>query len=159
MRFSRKRHGGVEAKLDRIEAGVLTAVVGDLLELLGDDGATEQDPLAAIVGMPTGPVERPSDPALARLLPDAYGDDDEAAAEFRRYTETALRQRKLDNARAALASLEDPGEERPLDEATTMAWLGALNDLRLAVGTRLDVQEDWTAQYAALLVDQTWAYV
>jgi hypothetical protein len=145
MRFSRKRHGGVEAKLDRIEAGVLTSIVGDLLELLGDGEETGQDPLAALVGMPTGPVERPADPALARLLPDAYGDDDEAAAEFRRYTEADLRAGKRGSATVVLATLApllDRGGKVLLDREHQDAWLSCLNDLRLVLGTRLEVTED-----------------
>ena len=146
MRFSR-RGPGVVAKLDRVEAGVLTSVVGDLLELLGsDDGpATPQDPLAALVGMPTGAVDKPEDPALARLLPDAYGDDDEAATEFRRYTEADLRAGKRATATVVLASLApylDRGGKVLLDRAQADAWLMCLNDLRLVLGTRLEVTED-----------------
>ena len=151
MRFSRKRHGVVEGKLDRVEAGVLTSVVGDLLDLLGDggpdkgDGVGEQDPLAAMIGMPTGPVERPSDPALARLLPDAYGDDDDAAADFRRYTEVDLRAGKRANASAVLGTLApyvETGGKILLDREYQDAWLSCLNDLRLVLGTRLGVTED-----------------
>lgn len=145
MRFSRKRHGLVEAKLDPVEAGVLTSVVGDLLDLLGEHDDTEQDPLAAMVGMPTGPVERPADPALARLLPDAYGDDDDAAADFRRYTEADLRSGKRSNAAAVLAALApyaETGGRVLLDREQQDAWLGCLNDLRLVLGTRLEVTEE-----------------
>ena len=46
-----------------------------------------------MVGIGTATVE-PADPALARLLPSAHRDDDEVAAEFRRYTEQGLRARK-----------------------------------------------------------------
>ena len=147
MRFSR-RGGGVVAKVDRIEAGVLTSVVGDLLDLLADDDPDQgvgQDPLAALVGMPTGPVDRPSDPALARLLPDAYGDDDEAAAEFRRYTEADLRAGKRATATVVLASLApylERGGKVPLDREQADAWLMCLNDLRRVLGTRLEVTEE-----------------
>ena len=148
MRFSR-RSGEVVVKVDRVEAGVLTSVVGDLLDLLaGDepDGEVgQQDPLAAMVGLPTGPVERPSDPALARLLPDAYGDDDEAAAEFRRYTETDLRAGKRATATIVLACLAptlERGGKVALDREQADAWLTCLNDLRLVLGTRLEVTEE-----------------
>ena len=87
---------------------------------------------------------------LARLFPDAYPDDQEAAAEFRRYTESGLRESKQSNARTALATLDAPGTEHRLTDVEVQAWLGALNDLRLALGTRLDVTEDWHAQAAAL---------
>src|SRR5262249_28658694 len=90
------------------------------------------------------------DPVLARLFPDAYRDDDEKSGEFRRYTEHTLREGKLANARTALASLDAPGSEHRLTAAEVQAWLGALNDLRLALGTRLDVTEDWHEQAAGL---------
>ena len=146
MRFSR-RGPGVVAKLDRVEAGVLTSVVGDLLELLGSDSepAAPQDPLAALVGMPTGAVDRPEDPALARLLPDAYGDDVEAAADFRRFTESDLRAGKRANATVVLDTLApyvDRGGKVVLDRQQADAWLVCLNDLRLVLGTRLEVTED-----------------
>ena len=145
MRFRRKKDSLV-AELDRIEAHILTTVVGDLLELLGDaEAPTTQDPLAALVGLPTGPVERPQDPALARLLPDAYGDDEQAATDFRRYTEADLRAGKRASATVVLATLApylDRGGKVPLDREQADAWLMCLNDLRLVLGTRLEVTED-----------------
>ena len=148
MRFSR-RGDGVVAKLDRVEAGVLTSVVGDLLELLGAPAAGRdaggQDPLAALVGLPSGPVDKPSDPALARLLPDAYGDDDAAAADFRRYTEDDLRAGKRAHATVVVSTLApylDRGGKITLDRDQADAWLVCLNDLRLVLGTRLEVTED-----------------
>ena len=42
----------------------------------------------------------------ARLFPDAYADDEEAAAEFRRFTERSLRDVKLAHARTVLATLD-----------------------------------------------------
>ena len=50
-----------------------------------------------------GPVTRPDDPVLERLLPDGYSEDEEGAedanADFRRYTERGLRDGKVANAR------------------------------------------------------------
>ena len=143
MRFKRRR-GVVHAELDAVEAGVLFSVAGDLLELLGAGEAPDQDPLAAMVGLPSGPVERPHDPALARLLPDAYGDDDAAATDFRRYTEADLRAGKRADAellRSMVGPLQDRGGRLPLDRAQAGAWLTCLNDLRLVLGTRLGVTE------------------
>ncbi|HYT09628.1 MAG TPA: DUF2017 domain-containing protein [Mycobacteriales bacterium] len=86
---------------------------------------------------------RPDDPALARLLPDGYRDDPDAAGEFRRLTESSLRREKVAAAERMLAALpaDGPGEVR-LDAAATETWLGTLNDVRLALGTRLDVTEE-----------------
>lgn len=143
MRFTRKRTG-IEARLNRVEATMLSSMASDLLELLQDDGDdTEQDPLAALVGMPTGPVTRPSDPALVRLLPDAYTDDADAA-DFRRYTESDLRAAKRSQATVMLASLDavGAGGRIPLEPGQADAWLGCLNDLRLILGSRMEVSEE-----------------
>lgn len=145
MRFTSRR-GAIEAKVDRIEARVLTAVVTDLLELLGaSERSADEDPLAAMVGLSSGPVAPPEDPALARLLPDAYGDDDAAAAEFRRFTEADLRTGKRSLAGTVLESLAPlvvNGGRLALDREQADAWLGTLNDLRLVLGSRLEVTEE-----------------
>ena len=146
MRFKRRR-GAVQSKVDEVEATVLSHLVGELLVLLADedDGSQEQDPLAAMVGMPTGDVSKPRDPGLARLLPDAYGDDEAAATEFRRFTEGDLRAGKRACATAVLATLaplSGSGGRLVLDRDEVDAWLGCLNDLRLVLGTRLEVTEE-----------------
>lgn len=90
------------------------------------------------------PVQPPEDPALARLFPDAYRGDPEEAGEFRRLTEPDLREGKRVNTRTALESLEkmDDGEPLGLDFDQARAWLGALNDIRLVLGTRLEISDD-----------------
>jgi hypothetical protein len=145
MRFKKARGGGVRADLEAVEADVLSAVAGDLLELLGEQDDADPDPLAALVGLSDGPVDPPEDPALARLLPDAYGDDEQAATEFRRYTEGDLRAGKRASAGtvlATLAPLTGTGGRLLLDRDEADAWLGCLNDLRLVLGTRLEVTEE-----------------
>jgi hypothetical protein len=145
MRFKKQRGGGVRADVDPVEVDVLTAVAGDLLVLLGEQEDASTDPLAAMVGLSDGPVAPPDDPALARLLPDAYGDDAAAATEFRRYTEGDLRAGKRANAREVLATLTPlagTGGRLVLDRDQVDAWLGCLNDLRLVLGTRLEVTQE-----------------
>jgi len=144
MKFKR-RGGSIRADVAAVEADVLLAVAGDLLLLLGEQDAQDEDPLAAMVGLPSGPAVRPEDPALARLLPDAYGDDAAAATEFRRYTEADLRAGKRVSARtvvSTLSPLAGRGGRLVLDREEADAWLGTLNDLRLVLGTRLDVTEE-----------------
>ena len=142
MRFSRTRRG-IQAAPSEGEAAVLRSCALDLLTLLGEREAPDQDPLAALVGMPTGDPQAPEDPALARLLPDAYGDDDtDASREFRRYTDADLRARKRADAEAVLRLLPERGGKLPLDRDEADSWLGFLNDLRLVLGTRLEVTED-----------------
>ena len=84
-----------------------------------------------------------SDPVVDRLFPDIYPDRPEDSAEFRQYTEGDLKTGKIDQAGAILAALpsDGPGEVR-LDAETAEAWLRAINDARLAMGTRLDIQAD-----------------
>ena len=97
-----------------------------------------------------GPTQAPEDPVLARLLPDAYRDDPEAAGEFRKYTEPALRSAKQQAAQEMLDTLPDEGGRIQLTHEQALAWLKALNDVRLALGIRLDVTEDFEEQWAGL---------
>lgn len=112
--------GGAAIALDEVEVSILRSLAVQLLELIGP-GAPEPDadadPLAALFA--EGPSEPPSDPALARLFPDAYGAPDgegdagvdpaeltARSAEFRRFTENDLRTRKREDALAVVRSLD-----------------------------------------------------
>jgi hypothetical protein len=124
------------------------------------------DPLADALGFGDDP-SRPTDPVVLRLFPDGYREDDEAAAEFRRFTERSLREAKADSAATMLASLEavsvmDSAKEDVskrekirlrLDPAKALAWLRTLTDLRLALGTRLGVEEGDDELWEALADD------
>ncbi|GAA2396559.1 DUF2017 domain-containing protein [Streptomyces glaucosporus] len=152
--------GGAAVALDEVEISILRSLVVQLLELIGPGpggeqaGGAEQDPLAAL--MADGPSEPPADPALARLFPDAYGgpgaESDErtraAAAEFRRYTENDLRARKREDGLAVVRALDGLAPEDAGGAVLTLTpeqsrqWLGTLNDLRLAIGTRLELADD-----------------
>jgi hypothetical protein len=142
--FKRTRRG-VEAKLEPVEAGLLTQCALQLIELLGGDDEESDDPLVARVGLPPGHVETPDDPALARLFPDAYGDDAAAATEFRRYTESDLRAGKRAAASHVVSQLQPllpAGGKLVLDRDDVDVWLTWLNDVRLVLGTRLEVTDD-----------------
>ncbi|OII64250.1 hypothetical protein BJP40_21065 [Streptomyces sp. CC53] len=151
--------GGAAVSLDEVEVSILRSLAVQLLELIGpgDEPAEGEDPLAAL--FQDGPSEPPSDPALARLFPDAYGepgaeaaDEDPelraASAEFRRFTENDLRSRKRQDALAVVRSLDGlvrdgrAGGRLELTPEQSRHWLGALNDLRLTIGTRLDVTDE-----------------
>lgn len=82
------------------------------------------------------------DPALDRLLPTANREDDEAAAEFRRLTETGLRQRKAAGLSTAAAALRRDGDKVRLGEGEAMAFLVALTDVRLVLGERMGLRTD-----------------
>ena len=79
----------------------------------------------------------PEDPSLRRLRPRAY-EDEEVEREFRSLMGSELESLRLGNLRALA---ETAGRDR-LDAEELDRWLAALNDLRLVLGTRLDVTED-----------------
>jgi hypothetical protein len=91
-----------------------------------------------------------ADPVLERLFPQAYlePEDVERDAEYRRLVREDLLEAKLANLDVVTSTL-DRGTvsmrrwtiDLTEDEAT--AWLGALNDLRLALGVRLGITEDF----------------
>lgn len=152
--------GGAAVALDEVEISILRSLAVQLLELIGpgDEPVEGEDPLAALFA--EGPSEPPADPALARLFPEAYAGPDAdakdeelraASAEFRRFTERDLRSRKRADALTvvrtldALTSLTSSGEGGAVLKLTAddcLHWLGALNDLRLTIGTRLDVSDE-----------------
>lgn len=87
-------------------------------------------------------AERPTDPVLLRLFPDAYRDDPEAAEEFRRYTEPDQRQRKIEDTLVVMAGLDASERgDRPVRVETSEveAWLRTLTALRLVVAERLGI--------------------
>jgi Domain of unknown function (DUF2017) len=151
-RFERTRRG-LTARFDDGERALLTELLGEVAELLDDGRPAETDPLEALVAI-SEDARRPTDPALARLLPDAARDDPRAAAEFRRFTERGLRQRKREALTTALASLERPGPLR-LDAAEAQAWLTALNDVRLVVAERLELRTEDDAERLLAQADET----
>jgi hypothetical protein len=114
-----------------------------------------RDPLEELVGVSGGAVAAPEDPAVRRLLPDAYGDDETAAAEFRRLMDADLRRAKVSALQRILGDLEQRQIRLGPDE--TEEWLRGLNDVRLVLGVRLDVQEDLDELVASLQPgDQRW---
>jgi len=149
--------GRVGVRLPSWLRTLLVQQFGALSELLADPAGpdtaatTPQDPLAAITGIGADAPSAPDDPVLHRLRPDGYlpeVEDGAAAAEFRRFTEAdlaGLQQQRLATVRETLES----GDRFELDPEQAQAWLGALNDLRLALGTRLEVTDDQDAPPAA----------
>jgi len=82
-------------------------------------------------------VLRTDDPSLRRLFPPAYTDDREADDEFRRLMRDELLEGKL----AALLVVEETADADHLTGEQLESWLGALESLRLFLGTQLDVTE------------------
>jgi len=123
--FRAVRGGDVVARLDPAEAGVVGLLLDQLEQLLEAD--------ADDVG---------GDPVIARLFPDGHRGDPELAADYRELTESSLRSGKADDLATVRATLPEGGGEVRLDREQAAAWLRGTNDLRLAMGTRLEISED-----------------
>jgi Domain of unknown function (DUF2017) len=115
-RIERTRSGDIRLRLPRDERALLRSLPAQLRRLL---------------------VEAPDDPSLERLFPPAY-DDAEDEAEYRRLMGDEL----TEGRRRALRVIEETLDQDRLTKEQAEAWLTALNDLRLVLGTRLDVTED-----------------
>ena len=118
--FERGEGGGVELRLSREERSLLAGVVAELRALL--EGA-------------------PGDPSLRRLFPPAYDEAEDESA-YRDLMGGELLEGRL----AALELVAQTLERERLSADEADAWLRALNDLRLVLGTRLDVREDTFAE-------------
>jgi hypothetical protein len=123
--FRAARGGDVVARLDAAEAGILGLLLDQLEQLLDADA----DDVSG-------------DPVIARLFPEGHRGDAQVAADYRELTESSLRSAKADDLATVRATLPDDGGEVRLDPDQAAAWLRSSNDLRLALGTRLDITED-----------------
>ena len=123
--FRAARGGELVARLEPAEAGILGLLLDQLEQLLTADADDVGD-----------------DPVLGRLFPDGHRSDPELAADYRELTESSLRGAKADDLAMVRASLPAEGGEVRLDADQAGAWLRTSNDLRLALGTRLDISED-----------------
>jgi hypothetical protein len=111
----RTRAGAYQVTLPPEQRELLRGLPGQLRELFAD----------------------PDDPLLRRLFPPAYTDDEKASAEYRRLMTEDLVERN----QASLDVLERTANATELSEEELHAWMGALNQLRLVLGTSLDVSE------------------
>jgi hypothetical protein len=115
-RIKHTRKGDFELRLPDEERTVLRSLAAQMRELLTED----------------------ADPGLRRLYPTAYADDRELDHEYQRLVHDDLLARRL----AALEVLETTIDAERVDEEQLVAWMGAINDTRLVIGTKLDVSED-----------------
>jgi hypothetical protein len=155
--FRRTTEGGATARLEEAEAVMLRSLIANVMDMISSarprsassGDLDDLDDLELLLD-PQTELTTPDDPILARLLPDGYRDDPDAAGEFRRYTESSLRDSKREAAQTLLDTLPSQGGPVRLSADEAQAWLRALNDVRLAIGTRLDVTEDFEEQLAAI---------
>jgi len=118
--YFRRDGDRVVVKLRPVEIELLRGLVGDVRRLLAED-VTPND-------------------VTARLFPDPSFDPD-VAKDLRGLIQDDLRAAKLDAARTLLETLPDDGKVA-LDDDAAEAWLAALNDVRLALGTSIGVTEE-----------------
>jgi hypothetical protein len=133
IRFRRLRRGGIQARLETAEAAVLIQLCRELAGLW--DAATERSP--------------GDDTVLDRLFPRAYLDptEESAEADWRRFAQPDLVEGRKEAAETFLRTLAGADQRRGTLEVTLSpeeaeAWLGVVNDARLALGTRLEVTEE-----------------
>ncbi|GBC87844.1 hypothetical protein HRbin12_01862 [bacterium HR12] len=122
-RIRRTRRGDFAVRIPAAERELLRAVPSELRRLL-----TEGDPA--------------SDPALRRLFPPASLEDERLRAEFERLTRDELLAGRL----AAAETMARTADADRLTEDELLAWLATVNDVRLVLGTRLDVTEETTVE-------------
>ncbi|QIZ98445.1 DUF2017 family protein [Leifsonia sp. PS1209] len=143
--FRRSRDGAIVAVFEREEAEIIARLASESAEL--------------VEAVRSG-VDPASDPALLRLLPDAYPDDAEASVDFRRFTTDGLAERKALNAVTVVEALSAAGGvgssgggrsgsgsargriEVRLDAQEATAWMRAIGDIRLVLASRLGIVED-----------------
>ncbi|WP_279366856.1 DUF2017 family protein [Microbacterium testaceum] len=121
----------VVLEISGLEALHLAGIVGQFRDLLADSRAGE-------------------DPAVERLLPDAYPDDAAASREFRRLTGGDLLERRSQDVATVLHTLGLDGADLDPDatiavalgETEALAWMRTLSALRLVMATRLGIQND-----------------
>lgn len=118
---ARRRAGVLRVDLNAPEAALLAELLDEFADVLA--------------------APDPDDPVIRRLYPDGYTDDPDAAREYRELVQDDLRAGRADRLQRCRAELPDSGRME-LDAEATDRWLRVLNDLRLALGTRLGVTEE-----------------
>jgi len=139
-----RRRGVVRLILESVEAEILTGLFDEL-----------NDAFESLA---------PEDAVYQRLYPDGHRDDAAIAAQFRDLTESLLhdeRTERLGQCRAEIvaSTTTEPGQKLQIGLGPEEArrWLQVINDLRLAIGTRLGVSEDWQPVEPDAPDAQAWA--
>jgi Domain of unknown function (DUF2017) len=117
-RIRRTRRGTYRLELPEEERDLLRRLLPQLRSLLADEG--------------------PGDGRTRRLYPPAYADDTDADAEY----QGLMREDLVASRLAAIDAVEASVDANELDEQQLLAWLGSVNNLRLVLGTVLDVSEE-----------------
>lgn len=143
------------------DADLVQSLVTQMIELLSEDlpeqaadPADPADPFALweadLAADPDEP-EAHEDPAVARLFPNPYPHDPEAASDYRRFAESDHRRRKIRDAEIVRKALDHEPLVIPVGDVD--AWLKTLNALRLVLATRLGVDDEDSMDELAALSD------
>ena len=125
MKPFRRRGDECVARLNEAEVSIVGLLLDQLEQLLDADAA-----------------DAGHDPVLARLFPEGHRGDRQLADEYRDLTRDGLASGKSDDLATVRATLPADGGAVRLDPDQAQAWLRTTNDLRLALGTRLEISED-----------------
>lgn len=151
MKTWRRKGSRIMGGFEQQEAAVVRGMVGQLDDMLrARSDEAPQDELAELTGIRTGPSESPNDPVLSRLLPEFHQLDPdqpsretlESSAALRSLYEPEVVDAKLGVAGVVLRTLPEEGGEVKLSLEQADSWASALNDVRLALGTALEVTEE-----------------
>jgi hypothetical protein len=116
-RIRRNRDGTFSLKLPDVERDLLRSLLPQLRDLLVTD-----------------------DDLTVRLFPPAYANDPERNAEYVEMVRDELLEKRL----GVLDIVEETLDATNVDEDQLSGWMGAVNDMRLVLGTRLDISEEAT---------------
>ncbi len=120
-RFRSNRNGFVEIKIADEERRLIAELIEQLRELVLSTS-----------------TEGSVDPSIRRLYPTAYVEDVEQELKYQRLMRDQLLERRL----AHLDVVESTLQDEELSPETLIAWITSINDLRLVLGTHLDVSEE-----------------
>ncbi len=144
----------LRSEMDAHEASVLRSLVASVLGMLEDRaGQAPQDDLAQLTGLRTGNATPPDNPAVRRLLPDFHRPDQDSATHaddesadlngaMRSLHEPNIIDTKLAAGAMILRTVPETGGRVVLTPEQAESWLYALNDVRLALGATLDIDDD-----------------
>ncbi|MFE1597109.1 DUF2017 domain-containing protein [Nocardia sp. NPDC058705] len=141
----------LRSEMDEHEATVLRSLIGAISGLLGDRAAeAPEDELTVLTGLRPGNTTPPTDPQLLRLLPDFHraepGSPDAKRADLnsalRSLHEPEIIEAKILAGQVVLDTCPAAGGKILITSDQADAWLTALTDVRLALGTLLEIDDD-----------------
>jgi len=159
MRAFIRQGEDLQAQFLPSEAALLTSLVAQLTELLdplAQAGEAPDDPDAMLNSLTHSTAGPPiQDPALRRLFPDAYRDDEQASVDFRRYTQSDQAQAKMRAARTVVTDIAAADDDLvSLPSGHVDDWLTTLTNLRLVLAVRLGIEHESDTEDLSRLPDE-----